>query len=473
MGFPEYTELAKHMRYKRFYKENDLFWGLGIEEETYLQFTRPIYVAAPILRTCHAAERYSVRYYTTYKPTYKLAFQALFTDSSGSSGFYPLPYFFNAHSFTKMDTNGQHATTYEKLPKPNPNFSGKTFFQQLEENTPGCFKKKFIDIFNKNCIFDGDTLEFMTQDFFKAKVSNVVNELIQSKKEVLDSINNFLIKNKLHRDKGLLMYPPVNPGFAIYYSNPKNVTMFNNGTYHINITLPTMLGKNDINGIPKIVDSKGFREKHKIFIRLIQWLEPVIIAVYGTKDPLSDVSPSYSKASQRCAVSRYIGIGTFDTVAMTPGKVLTVPVKDIHGSDTDFWWYKVYHSTSGYNALSEIGVDINYRKHYNHGVEIRFLDAFPNTMLKGLIEFYICLGDMSLESNMPENAIMSPIWNNFVVDVLKGGPDIPMGDSILKIYETLFKVKINGCLTVRAFYNRIFLYLKKKYKNSICNKLFV
>jgi hypothetical protein len=249
--------------------------------------------------------------------------------------------------------------------------------------------------------------------------------------------------------------------------------MFNNGTYHINITLPTMLGKNDTNGIPIIVDPKGFREKHKIFIRLIQWLEPLIIAVYGTKDPLSEVDPSYSKASQRCAVSRYIGIGTFDTVAMTSGKVLTVPVKDIRGSDTDFWWYKMYHATSGYNALEEVGVDINYRKHYNHGVEIRFLDAFPNTMLKGLIEFYVCLGDVSLESNMPENPIMSPVWNNFVVDVLKGGGDIPIGDSILKIYEQLFKIKINGSLTVRAFYSHLFLYLTKKYKNSICNKLFV
>ena len=477
MGFLEngltdsgYTELVKHMRYKTFYKGNELFWGLGIEEETYLQFTKPIYVAAPIMRTCHGAERYSVRYYTTYKPTYKNAFAALFTDASG---FYPLPFFFNGHSFTKMDTNGQHMTTYEKVPKPNPKFGGRVFFQQLEENPPGCFKKKFIDIFNASCIFDGDTLEFMTQNFYKAKVNDVVKELIKAKKELLTSINDYLIKNNLHRDKGLLMYPPVNPGFAIYYSNPKNVTMFNNGTYHINITLPTMLGEKDINGIPLLVDPKGFREKHKIFIRFIQWLEPVVIAVYGTKDPLSNVNSSYSKASQRCAVSRYIGIGTFDTVAMTPGKIVTIPVKDIRGSDTDFWWYKVYHADSGYNLLNELGMDISYRKHYNHGVEIRFLDAFPNDMLKGLIDFYICLGDASLESNMPENPIMSPTWNKFVVDVLKGGGDIPIGDSILKLYEKIFKFKINGNLTVHTFYKKLSDFLKNKYKHSLCNKLFM
>jgi hypothetical protein len=59
-----YTELVKHMRYKSMYKQNELYWGLGIEEETYLQFTKPINVASSILTTCHAAERYSVKYYS-------------------------------------------------------------------------------------------------------------------------------------------------------------------------------------------------------------------------------------------------------------------------------------------------------------------------------------------------------------------------------------------------------------------------
>jgi hypothetical protein len=483
MGFPGYSELAKHIRYKRFYKENDLFWGLGIEEETYLQFTKPIYVAAPIIRTCHAAERYSVRYYTTYKPTYKLAFQALFTDTSGSSGssgsgpsgFYPLPYFFNAHSFTKMDTNGQHPTTYEKVPKTNSKFSGKTFFQQLEENTPGCFKKKFIDIFNKNCIFDGDTLEFMTQDFFKAKVKHVVNELIQSKKELLNSINEFLIKNKLHRDKGLLMYPPVNPGFAIFYTNPKNVTMFNNGTYHINITLPTLLGKRDKNGIPQIIDLENFRYTHQKFIRFIQWLEPFVIAVFGTKDPLSEVNDKYSKASQRCAVSRYIGIGTYDTKEMPAGKIVTVPVKEIRGSQTDFWWYKIYHANSGYIPLTELGMDISYRKHYNHGVEIRFLDWFPEDRLKGLIEFYLCLADASLQGEMPAEPVMSKAWNEFLVSVLKeGSTAIVSADMII----ALSKIFGEWCLTdfpppqtVKGVYERLSRNLDRMFKDGMCNKL--
>ena len=449
-----YTELVKHMRYKSMYKPNELYWGLGIEEETYLQFTKPIYVAAPIIRTCHGAERYSVKYYTTYKPNYKDAF-AVFTDASG---FYPLPYFFNGHCFSKMDTAGEHITTYEKVPKPNPKFSGKTFFEELEEYKT--YRKSFAAIFNESCIFDGDTLEFMTQNFYKAKVDCVIRELLKAKKDLLRCINEYLVKKKLHRDKGLLMYPPVNPGFAVYFSNPKNVTMFNNGTYHINITLPTLLGGADENGVPRILDLKRFREKHKIFIRLIQWLEPLIIANFGTKDPLA----TYAKGSQRCAVSRYIGVGTFDTVDMPMGKIVTVPVSQIRGSDTDFWWYKVYHENSGYNKLEELGMDISYRKHYNHGVEIRFLDWFPETMLKGLIEFYICLADASLESDMPENPVMSPVWNAFVVSVFRG----QVNHEIADVYSKLFKVPLRG--NVSEMYKMLSAGLASKYKNGICNK---
>jgi len=467
-----YTELVKHLRYKSMYKQHDLFWGLGLEEETYLQFTKPIYVASPILKTCHAAERYSVKYYSTFHPTYKDDFKTYFTQD-----FYPLPYLMNSHAFTKMDTSGNHATTYEKVPRPNPKFNGKTFFQMLEEHRPsGCFpKKKFIDIFNETCIFDGDTLEFMTQDFYKSNIRSVVKELCDAKAALLNSLNEYLTSTKTHGDKGLLMYPPVNPGFAILYSNPKNVTMFNNGTYHINITLPTLLGKRDKNGIPTIVDLDKFRETHQKFIRLIQWLEPIVIAVYGTKDPLSDVCSKYTKASQRCAVSRYIGIGTYDTHAMPTGKIVTLPVAEIRGSNQDFWWYKKYHENSGYIPLTQLGMDISYRKHYNHGVEIRFLDWFPEERLKGLIEFYLCLADASLQGGMPAEPVMSRAWNEFVVSVLNDGSSaIVSADMIIEL-SRLFG---EWCLkdfpppqTVKGVYDGLARNLERMFKNGICNKL--
>ena len=202
-------EHDKHKKYKTMYGSSELYWGLGIEEETYFQFTKPIHVASPIIRSCHKAERYSVDYYSGFKTGYLTVFNQLFPDASGCP---PLPFFFNGHSFEKMDLSGQHATTYEKQPKPNPRF-GKSFFYELQSFCPSLFK----DEYEKSFCFDGDTIEFITQEFYKARVSNIVKELIHAKMRFLKGVNDFLINKRVHRDKGLLMYPPVNPGFAVFY----------------------------------------------------------------------------------------------------------------------------------------------------------------------------------------------------------------------------------------------------------------
>lgn len=464
-----YSEFVKHLRYKSLYGENETFWGIGIEEETYLQFTKPVYVAAPIIRSSHAAERYSVRYFKTYKPGYNLAFDKLFTDASG---FYPIPFFMNAHAFNKMDLSGNHMTTYAKIPKPNVKFNGTTFFEELNNFVPTylcCKKNTFANIFNKSCIFDGDSIEFMTQNFYKTTVTRVVNELITSKTDLLDCINTFLKEKGIHKEKGLLEYPTENPGFIINYTNPGNISMFNNGTYHINITLPTALGSKDKNRLPGILNYRKFKTDHQKFIRFIQWLEPFVIGVFGTSDPLSKVSPLYSKGSQRCAVSRYIGLCTYDTNTMPIGKIVTVPISEIRGSHLPFWWYRKYHSDSGYVMLNEVGMDITFRKHYNHGVEIRFLDWFPESKLQSVLEFYVYLADLSLDPMipMPDEAILSEPFNNLIVNMLKEGGDYVLPLSTVKIYERLLGISIE-IASIKNVYEAIFDTIRNKYKDGLC-----
>uniref|UniRef100_A0A6C0HEA3 Uncharacterized protein n=1 Tax=viral metagenome TaxID=1070528 RepID=A0A6C0HEA3_9ZZZZ len=470
-----YNELEKHLHYKKQYREYDLYWGIGIEEETYMQFSKPVQVAVPILQGSHNHERYSVKYFSNYKPFYKDALISLFPDTSGCI---PLPLFLNAHAFNKMDISGNHKTTYEKVPKVNPRFTGKTFFESLKEYKPRIpicniltlcnIPKSFISIFESSCTFDGDSIEFITQDFYKNRVCYVLQELISTKYELLECINNFLREKNVHKEKGFLMYPQINPGFTIMYTNPSNVAMFNNGTYHINITLPSLLGKNDKNGVPVLLHPTIFMKEHRRFIRYIQWLEPFIIAVYGTKDPLSVVSDMYTKSSQRCAISRYIGIGTYDTNLMLTGKILTNPVCEIRGSKNDFWWYNVYHKTSGYLPLEELGMDINYKKHYNHGVEIRFLDWFPETKLQELISFFINLADASLEiESEPDEAIMNKVWNGFVVSMLQNGPEYKISDEIISIYSKLLCIPLHSD-SIHNVFICIQNQLKKKYKNSLC-----
>ena len=203
------------------------------------------------------------------------------------------------------------------------------------------------------------------------------------------------------------------------------------------------------------LDNEAFVQTHKALIRYIQFLEPFIIVLYGTPDQFSTVSDKYSKASQRCAVSRYIGIGTYDTDEMLTGKILNKPVEEFPQSKLDYWWYYEYTKSSNYIPLPKIGVDINFRKHGVHGIEIRFLEWFPEERLETLMTFFLHLCDYSLKYGDPGNPISDLIWNRFVVNVLKNGASTVLEDDEFKIYQDLFKLPKDTSRSINALFQII------------------
>lgn len=421
------TNLQKHARYKHSYGRNELYWGLGIEEETYLQFDKPIHVAAPIIRLNHKAERYSVRYFDNYKHCYRDILNQMFPDASGCI---PLPLYLNSHVFLKCDPQGNHKTTYEKVPQTNPLFTGKTIHELLLQNS-----KELLDGFDTWYCFDGDTLEFMTQNFYKANVKEVIQELLRLKRVFLEEVQTIFQRNKIHREKGLLIYPPRNPGLVVHLTNPNNVCVFNNGTYHINLTLPSWL-----NAKGELLYPDLFREQHRAFARLIQWIEPLLLLEYGTPDFLSCKSQQFSAVSQRGAMSRYIGIGTFDTVEMPAGKRNTIPVEEI--SRSEFWWYTNYHKESGYQELKEIGMDLNFKKHHNHGLELRLMDWFPEYMLAGFLRKLLLLAQASQQLPLAAPPIQMESWNTCVKGVLVEGSAYKPSLEVLAAYEKVFHIPV-------------------------------
>ena len=60
--------LDKHRKYKTAYKPNDLYWGLGVEHETYIETNKLKQVSPKELKENRASERYCVNYYTIYNP---------------------------------------------------------------------------------------------------------------------------------------------------------------------------------------------------------------------------------------------------------------------------------------------------------------------------------------------------------------------------------------------------------------------
>jgi hypothetical protein len=60
----------------------------------------------------------------------------------------------------------------------------------------------FIDEHQKKFIFDGDTIEFVTQDFYKKDVDSVIAELNTIKKEFTVNLQQLLYKENIFSQFG-------------------------------------------------------------------------------------------------------------------------------------------------------------------------------------------------------------------------------------------------------------------------------
>jgi hypothetical protein len=312
----------------------------------------------------------------------------------------------NGHSLTHCDVNGEHRTTYARVPQPNPKFGGRTLFEWM------CAYSLWLRReFGHAYVWDGDTVEFVTQRFYRATVDDVMRELAENEERFVHELAKLPKEGVLAQYGPLRLASPRNEPFAVYATNPHNVSMFNNGTIHINVTLPTQLGWNC-----KPMWPADFLEKHRRLARLVQWFEPLWIAAYGSGDPLSKTEGGFAAGSQRLAVSRYIGVGTFDTDTMVAGKILQVQRSEV-GSIP---WYD--RAAAAYERLDVIGLDLNYNKHWSHGLELRFLDQLPMDALRSIIENVVVLMDIAMESR---GAIADPrkngVWQKMAAAAIFDG----------------------------------------------------
>jgi len=300
-------------------------------------------------------------------------------------------------------------------------------------------------------------------------------KLYNNKKYFIDNLNEEFIKKNIFQKYGRVKYMENNHPFSIYLTNSNNISMFNNGTLNYNITLPTELDENG-----KIKNKKKFIEEHSRAIKIIQWMEPFILAVYGAPDPFSLMEKfshkdKFSKSSQRCAVSRYISIGTYNCDKMEPGKILLKKIDELEWNKNSYWWFHEYYKDNAYKKLDIIGMDINFNKHYNHGIELRFFDHIVDEKdLEKSFEFIIYLMDyiLSADPKKIDNfkcPSESKVWNKFVLNTLKYGKMYELNAIEKKIYESIFDINIHKS-SVEDIYNEIFLNLLLKF-NYFCNTI--
>ena len=296
---------------------------------------------------------------------------------------------------------------YDTKSSPNPKFSGKTIIDYMKEKDD-YFKNEY----EISYCFDGDTLEFMTQKFYKTTTDHVVAELLYIKKTFLKKLNLLKLFSPL-------IFPKENYGFARYATNENNLAIFNNGTYHFNFTLPTQLDR-----YGNIQNRKDFIMRHKKAIHIIQCFEPFFIAKFGTADKLSECSSKrYPKGSQRCAASRYISVGTYDTKKMITGKLLQEDRKVFENKWPTYNWYTKLYEKIDYVKNDKIGFDINFNKFKNHGIELRFFDWFPEEKLLGVLNFLVHILDHCESKKHFESVTETEEWNNITFKAIYEGKE--------------------------------------------------
>ncbi|WP_428229549.1 hypothetical protein [Flavobacterium sp.] len=468
------------------------YWGIGLENETYLQFEESLIVSGEFIQEKIGFEKYSIDYRKCYKPE---SLSPILKKAFGLNENYTVSRMMNSHSLEKLDINYQHKTLSpvkplvdtengEVIAQPleNPEYLGKSIMELFLEDQPYNIQS-MITQRNKtmgSVHFDGDSIEFVTKYFENRTIGESCKELKATKKLFLDKINESSVLN------GKLNFPDYNNGLNMFMTNQENLVLFNNGTYHFHITLPSLTEDS------RIVDYNDFEKTHANAIYLLQWFEPFFIATLGSPDIMGVISDTYSLdkkftlGSMRNAMSRYIGVGTYNK-AMPKGKILTYNVDDFRKllkfeKEENIWWRDQIEADMEYEMLSEVGLDFNQEKMYQSGFEFRSFDEFPAEYLNDVLFAIILICEHSLNLPDVQWGHDSAAWNNLVFKTLKMGYLAEINEAekkevldLLQIlhpsdthYDTL-KSEFEAIVMLDQFFFKILTVLHDKYKDdNVC-----
>ena len=476
-------------------KENQtqkFYWGIGLENETYMQFEESLIVSGEFIQEKIGFEKYSIDYRKCYKPE---SLAPILSKAFNVNENYKVSRMINSNSLEKLDINYQHKTLSpvkplidtengEVIAQPleNPDYLGKSIMELFLEDQPYNIQS-MITQRNKtmgSVHFDGDSIEFVTKYFENRTIADSCKELKATKKLFLDKINeSSVLKEKLN-------FPDYNNGLNMFMTNQENLVLFNNGTYHFHITLPSLTEDS------RIVDYSEFEKTHANAIYLLQWFEPFFIATLGSPDIMGVISDKYSLdkkftlGSMRNAMSRYIGVGTYNK-AMPKGKILTYKVDDFRKllkfeKEENVWWRDQIEADMEYEMLSEVGLDFNQEKMYQSGFEFRSFDEFPAEYLNDVLFGIILICEHSLNLPDVQWGHDSKAWNNLVFKTLKMGYLTEVNEEekkeVLDLLQLLnpsdenfstLKSEFDAIVMLDEFFFKILAVLHAKYKdNNIC-----
>lgn len=457
--------------------KNKWCWGIGLENETYLQFEESFIGSGAFIQEKIGSERYSIDYRKCYKSG---SLAAVLETAFDKNKTYKVSRMLNSHSLDKLDVNFQHKTlAFTKPLVDNPDYLGKSILETFLENQPYNIQSMLVQKNNPSgsVNFDGDSIEFVTKYFENRTIADACEELKATKQLFIDKMNeSTVLEEKLN-------FPEYNIGLNMFMSNQENVVLFNNGTYHFHITLPTLTENS------RIVDYPGFDAMHANAIYLLQWFEPFFIATLGSPDIMGVISSHYqlneqfALGSMRNAMSRYTGVGTFNKT-MSKGKILTYQVEEFRrllkfDKEENIWWRDQVESSLDYELLSDIGLDFNQEKMYQSGFEFRSFDEFPSGYLNDVLHAIVLICEHSLHLPDVTWGHDSIVWNNLVFKALKNGYRTEINEEeknevleVLQLFTSsdgslnALRAEWDAITMLDAFFFKILAVLHEKYKDD-------
>lgn len=386
----------KYQKYMDVFNGSTYFYGLGIENEAYLTLDKFTSVTNEEIKSLFETQE--------WKKNHKMKVNNI-DHLLNASDKYNIPIIINYY-FIKQTT----------------------LWQLLQKNN------EFKNMYKKSFTIDVDLFEFITQNFYKTTVKECINELNLIKKNFIKIVKNIL------KDKNIIK--ELDPTIKILDFNYgiaknlfiNNISTLNNGSYHINLTLPVKL-----NDDGNIIDVNKFISEHMNAIRAIQWLEPLLIIYYSSPDIFSICSDKHSKCSSRLARSKFISVGTYDTDIKQIGKRYRIFKPNKYPN----FWFNEYHEMSNYITRKIIGHDINFNNYKNHGMEIRFFDSFPEIYLEDVINIIILICQHSLEHKI-SNSIKNNIWNTQVKNCMIYGHNTIFDKNYLNCIEKEFNINLES-----------------------------
>lgn len=444
------------------------YWGLGIENETYLKFEESKVVSGAFVRENIGCERYSIDYRTCYKEG---VLDRVLKSSFDESKDYEVSQMINSHSLDKLDANYIHRTIAgTKPPEDNPEFAGTSILENFLATQPYNIRSLITQKTNPMgaICFDGDSIEFVTKYFENRTIEESCNELKATKDLFIEKLNE---SNVL---PGKLKFPDYNIGFNMFMSNQENLVLFNNGTFHFHLTLPTSTENS------RIIDYAAFESTHSNAIYLLQWFEPLFITSLGSPDVMGviadkfDLEEQFAGGSMRNAMSRYTGVGTFHK-SMPKGKVLTYPVEDFRKllkftKEEKIWWRDQIEAAFDYQLLDDVGLDFNLEKMYQSGFEFRSFDEFPISYLNAVLHAIILISEHSLHLANVSWGHDSIVWNNLVFKALKNGYQTEITSEekleVLNLLQLTSSIEHHSNGLLDEFFFEILAVLHEKYKDN-------